>query len=395
MGFSPRPIAAAIGEKPQPLSIKAQTTFSLKDQLFNAESVQMLASALHRVEGTFNVEGFVSEALRQFPGLALKQRIFALVDLLEAHLPADYPAAVSWLQEALPPPLDPDLSDNDFGQFIWVVPGEYVARRGCNARDLERSLSFLAEATKRFSSELALRPFLSAFPETTLASVHQWASDEHYHLRRLASEGIRPFLPWGQRVVLPLPEIIAVLDRLQADPKRFVTRSVANTMNDVSRIDPELAVLTVARWRESTTQAPRERQWMEKHSLRTLLKNDDPGALALLGYTAAPSASLLEMHCDTQVQVGEPLSFSGRLVAHKQQRLRIHLRVYYPNVKGKLVPKVYALSDQQLLRDQELDLKKRISFKPQTTRTLYPGTHYAELVINGVAQERMPFELVV
>ena len=38
--------------------------------------------------------------------------------------------------------------------------------------------------------------------------------------------------------MLPTDEIIGVLDVLHADPTRYVTRSVCNTLNDISKSDP-------------------------------------------------------------------------------------------------------------------------------------------------------------
>ena len=118
-----------------------------------------------------------------------------MVDKLATHLPDEFPEALAILERALPEPLDPHKTDDDFGTFIWIVPGEYVARFGCSEPHLQASLSFLHEATKRCSSESAIRSFLNAFPEQTLDFVRACARDEHYHVRRLASEGIRPLLP--------------------------------------------------------------------------------------------------------------------------------------------------------------------------------------------------------
>ena len=97
----------------------------------------------------------------------------------------------------MPEPLDPTRTDGDFGEFIWVVPGEYVARYGCAREHLDVALAFLRESTQRFSAENAIRPFLAAFPDETLAFVRACSGDANYHVRRLASEGTRPFLPWA------------------------------------------------------------------------------------------------------------------------------------------------------------------------------------------------------
>jgi 3-methyladenine DNA glycosylase AlkC len=50
----------------------------------------------------------------------------------------------------------------------------------------------------RFSVEDAVRTFINKFPEETLRTLLAWADDEHYHVRRLCSEGTRPRLPWSR-----------------------------------------------------------------------------------------------------------------------------------------------------------------------------------------------------
>ena len=132
------------------MSIKAKPSFSLKDQLFNETSVGKLAAALTAADPKFRGRQFKRDVLAPFPGLELKERINWIVTTLETYLPVDVAGATDRLLRALPAPLDPGKQDGDFGEFIWVVPGEYIARHGCTSDHLPESLSFLREATKRF-----------------------------------------------------------------------------------------------------------------------------------------------------------------------------------------------------------------------------------------------------
>ena len=146
------------------MSIKAKPSFSLKDQLFNKKSVALLADNIYAIAANFDRKLFQKQVLARFPKLELKERIDWLVTTLETHLPQHFPDAVAVLEAALPEPLDPDLTDDDFGKYIWLVPGEYVAKHGCNSEHLTTSLNFLRESTKRSSAESAIRPFLQQFP---------------------------------------------------------------------------------------------------------------------------------------------------------------------------------------------------------------------------------------
>src|SRR5215213_8958127 len=57
--------------------------------------------------------------------------------------------------------------------------------------------------------------------------------------------------PWALSLTLPYDVGIPLLDRLFADPTRYVTGSVANHVNDISEKDPHLALDTLEWWRGS------------------------------------------------------------------------------------------------------------------------------------------------
>lgn len=376
------------------MSIKAEKSFSLKDQLFNAGSVGELAARLELVHAGFQRKKFEQEVLRRFPQLELKERMTWIVTVLEAHLPKDFIASQEILLRALPEPLDPAKTDDDFGRFIWMVPADYVAKHGCTAEHLAVSLNFLREATQRGSAEGAIRPFLQKFCAETMAFVRVCAEDENYHVRRLASEGIRPLLPWAPRAHVPLNEIITVLDRLHTDSTRYVTRSVCNNLNDIAKIDPDRVITTLKRWRKQKRQQAAELSWMTRHALRTLLKEDHPSALELIGYPLTPRFRLSQIRSTDRVQVGESYVWEGRLISLAEQRLKITLRLGFLKANGKHSAKVFAVKDVSMKKGEELAISKQLPFKPITTRVLYPGTHTAELIVNGIIRGQQEFELV-
>lgn len=374
---------------------RTEPLFSLADQLFNKQTVATLSSRLDSVHRAFDRKKFERQVLRQFPALALKQRISCLVDVLEKHLPTDFDSAVTILVAALPEPLDPNKCDNDFGEFIWAVPGEYVARHGCTPDRLYKSLGFLREATMRFTSESTIRPFLNAYPKETLEFVHSCAGHNNYHVRRLASEGIRPYLPWAKKVIVPVQDVINILTTLHADKTRYVTRSVANTLNDLTRSNPDQVINTLQSWRNLEVQRTQELDWMTRHALRTLTKAGYPDALKLLGYPSQPKFGVSGISADASVQVGSSLRWQGKLESKENQKLKISLRVYFLKADGSQSTKVFAVKDLALKKGERLTIDKAISFKPISTRTLYPGLHHLELVVNGVARGKRSFQLVV
>jgi 3-methyladenine DNA glycosylase AlkC len=91
--------------------------------------------------------------------------------------------------------------------------------------------------------------------------------------------------------MLPYDAGIPILDRLFADPTRYVTRSVANHVNDISKKDPQLALDTLERWRRLGHQQPREMGYVIRHAARTLVRADHPRALDLVNSSLVEGAS--------------------------------------------------------------------------------------------------------
>ncbi len=372
---------------------RTEPLFSLADQLFNEQSVSKLAKSLKAAHRGFDEAGYQTSALQQFPDLELKERISALVDGLESRLPNNFEKAVRILEKSLPAPLNPELTDDDFGEFIWCVPAEYVARHGVSGERLETSLAFLREATKRFSVENAIRPFLAEFPEETMTFVRSCASDDNYHVRRLASEGIRPLLPWARKVVLPTEIILDVLTSLHADNTRYVTRSVANNVNDLSKSDPDLVLNRLGQWRKQKVQATDELEWMIRHGLRTMVKQGHPQALEFLGYPSKPTFSVSKVSVPDVVKVGESLQWCGELTSKASQSLKIGLQIHFLRADGSHSTKLFAVADKSMEKGESLLIEKSIGMKPLSTRTLYPGIHHVELVVNGVNRTKKSFDL--
>ena len=168
---------------------------------------------------------------------------------------------------------------------------------------------------------------------------------------------------------------------------------MANHLNDLSRADPELAVRTAARWSaKPDANTPR----VVRHALRTLIKQADPGALALLGFHS-PTELLVEgpSLAQTRVADGDAISFALAVTNSGAEAVRVAIDyvVHYRKANGSLAPKVFKLATRTLGPGERFDAVRRQSFAPVTTRRHYPGEHAIELQVNGVAYGRKGFEL--
>ena len=360
--------------------------FSLKDALFNRQKIELLASQLQAVYTDFPGEIFVKTVVRAFPDLELKQRITWITENLRQFLPKSFREAMSIILEALPPPLDSSKTDNDFGDFIYAPYNEFIARYGCSKEDLEFSLAALREVTKRFSAEDAIRYFINAFPDETFAKLSLWSQEPNYHVRRLVSEGTRPKLPWSQKIRTPVEKPLPLLDTLFADPTRYVTRSVANHMNDISKVNPDLVLQTLERWETSGKQNPKEMEFIVKHSLRTLVKKGHPGAISFLKYSTDPEITVdsFVVKNDT-VKMGNSLEFSVAITAFKDERLLVDYKIRFQGKNGGMKnSKVFKLKQYEIRKGETVRLEKKHKMvEKMTTRTLYPGDHMLEVMVNG------------
>lgn len=368
---------------------------------FNPKMIAQMGEHLARCDRDFDCDTFLEQATSGLEALELKQRSNHILAALESTLPGDFTAAGNLLVAALHPEDGVDLSGqtmDDRGIRGWAVMpmADYVARHGLDHLDF--SMGVLKEMTKRSSSEFAVRPFLDSDPVDAMRHVRDWAEDDNYHVRRLASEGTRPRLPWGMRltkfVTDPSP-ILPVLERLKDDPEEYVRRSVANSLNDIAKDHPDLVSAIAGKWLAGTPDGNRKR--LVRHACRTLIKRGDKATLAALGY-AEPQVSLasLDLDADT-VLFGEKLNLSAQLHSEtdRAQDLVIDYVVHHRKANGETSPKVFKWKTLTLAGRGVTHLEKSHAFKPITTRTYYGGAHAVEIQINGIPFGRAEFELVM
>lgn len=366
-------------------------SFSLKDQLFNAEKTRYLAGLFTGADPSFDAEAFEGQVMSRLLGLELKERMAWIAECLQQAVPGDLPDIAPTLLRALPPPLDPTKTDDDFGDFIFAPLGDWVVNIGLGHPEL--ALDVLEELTQRFSMEWAIRPFLNQHPDQVLARMELWCGHDSYHVRRLVSEGTRPRLPWGQAVGLNMADPLPLLDRLHGDHTRYVTRSVANHLNDISKKDPELVLDRLQVWASARQQGQDELLWMISHTLRGLVKSGHPGAMKMLGYD--PDANVTaDVQVNGDARIGEALEFEVTLNGTADQPILVDYIIHFQRPGGKTSTKVHKLK-QAVLRDGALKLSKKHKLKGNaTTFKLVPGAHRLEIQVNGKVRAGVDFDLL-
>ncbi len=327
-----------------------------------------------------------------FDGLSLRERADVLRDALLADVPGDYATLARVIRSAAEH--DPAFT----GWLIWPVTSAVAARAVAEGTDasFDDAMAVLADLTGRLTSEFAIRTLLRHDLDRALDIIAGWTDSPDEHVRRLASEGTRAYLPWAVRVpgLVSHPErTVPILDALYRDDSESVRRSVANHLNDLSRDSPELVVETARRWLDApapTTQA------LVRRALRTLVKRGDPRALALLGFGPATVEIDGPLLADTRVPWGEEIRFTAviRNTGAENAHLAIDYVVHHRRANGTLTTKVFKIATADLAAGEEFAIDRRHSFRAITTRRYYPGEHAIALQVNGVATPPVTFELL-
>ncbi|MFE2064796.1 DNA alkylation repair protein [Streptomyces sp. NPDC059467] len=363
------------------------------DELISPGSIRGLALILQETSPGTSSWQTVAESARTLASLGLSERARTVGEALLADAGHDYRRLSRAVRAALP---RADLA----GWMVWPVT-EAVATAAAESgtgQDLDDGLTLMAALTPRLTSEFALRTFLNADLERTLAAARTWTTSPEEAVRRLASEGTRPKLPWARQVpalnhnpALAIP----ILDALYPDSSAFVRRSVANHLNDVSRLDAGLAGSTAARWAgtpQDTTPA------LIRHAMRTLVKKGDPTALQLVGFHGSRDDLTVvgPLPKQTDIPFGGALAFTARItnISRRPVTLSIDYVIHHMKANGRTAPKVFKLAKRTLDPGRSTEVTREHSFRPISTRVYHPGAHQVQLQVNGHQFDAVDFRLL-
>ncbi len=356
----------------------------LKD-MFNAARYRSLASELTALSPAFNATAFLNHTLTGLSSRELMDRMRRTSTGVAVALPLPYREQLTVLR-ALAPRIDRG--------FIGIFLSDFVAQHGLD--DVPASLDALRFFTRFGSAEFAIRPFILRDQPATLAVLLNWVASDDEHIRRLASEGSRPRLPWGARlqalVADPSPAL-PILTALRADDSLYVRKSVANHLNDISKDHPDVALDLVSTWDRSVPHTA----WIIRHALRTLIKRGHPRALAILGAGTAPKLDATFIASPKRIQLGDTVTFAATLTstARRAQSLLIDYVVHYAKASGKASEKVFKWTQLDLAPGQSLTLTKRQTIRDFSTRRHHAGRHRVELQINGRRLAETAFTLSI
>lgn len=371
--------------------------------MYNEQFFDRFSKDLKLVINDFDTRVFVSQIMDGgWENREYKQRIMHITTILKKFLPADYKDAIAKILELLDRVKDrlPDLSkidDKNFGLLTLeygAILDNYVEQYGLD--DYETSVKAIEKITQFTTCEFVTHPFIIKYQDEMMKQMLIWSKHEHWGVRRLASEGCRPRLPWAMALSNlkenPAP-IIPILENLKNDPSRFVRLSVANNLNDIAKDNPKIVIDLAKRWYGESEDV----NWIIKHGCRTLLKQGNPEVMELFGFDSiAKDISVENFKISTpEVKVGNSLEFSFNLLNNNTEKNKIRLEygIYYKKANGGLAKKVHKISEKEYAGNSTTQIIRKHSFRVVTTRKFHLGLHQVAVIINGNEFEKYDFEL--
>jgi len=348
--------------------------FTLKSE-FSPEFVAKLANAFSKQFPDFKEKRFQNAILNdQWEDRELKDRMRHIALVLGDVLPSNYKEAVRIVVAVAP----------EFTGLSAIVFPDFIQVFGLD--HFKESIDALQVVTEYSSSEFAVRPYIERYTDEMMAILLEWTNHENEHVRRLASEGCRPRLPWApalnQFKLDPVP-ILPILERLRNDESLYVRKSVANNLNDISKDYPELVLAIAEKWlKENHVHT----NWIVKQALRGLLKRGDKKALSLFGFgnTDLVKVSKLKLN-RSELSIGEKLEFTFQIQWKGKQpvKLRLEYGIDYVKSSGKTNRKVFQIKEIEFIPKENQIIVRRQSFEQRTTRKHYPGKHNLAILVNG------------
>jgi 3-methyladenine DNA glycosylase AlkC len=234
---------------------------------FGSNLAQILSQKIIRVYPDFKSREYIKTITKQCEGKSYTQRVELHADTLKKYLPKSYKKTLAILLKTLG-----EENKNETGMFkifYWILPiGKFVEKYGLD--NYNESIHAIEEITKRNTGEYAIRPFIRTYPDKTLSIMKNWSKSDNFHLRRLASEGLRPKLPWATKLdeFIKNPDpVFNILENLKEDNIKFVQKSVANHLTDYLKVNPEPTKKLLRMWKKSKN---KNTEWIIKRATRKI-----------------------------------------------------------------------------------------------------------------------------
>ncbi|HEU5145721.1 MAG TPA: DNA alkylation repair protein [Chryseosolibacter sp.] len=347
--------------------------------MYNPTYFETLCPVLKHCIPNFDCRDFIFRIFdNQWPDLELKQRVRHISRVLRHFLPEDFRLAAKHIVSVAE-----ELEKRTTTQgFEHIFLPDYIEVFGLGHP--QESFEALEQITKLVSAEFAVRPFILQDPIWAMQFFRRWSLNENANVRRLASEGCRPRLPWAVALPMfkkdPLP-LLPILDNLKDDASLYVRKSVANNLNDISKDHPDLVLEVARKWKDTHPHT----NWIIRHGCRSLLKQGNRRVLTLHGYRPDLRASVTKFTVPAKVPIGGDLTFNFHFENRENRAadFRLDYAIDYLTSTGKKSRKVFKISENSFEPRRKMKIERKQSFKDLTTRKHFAGKHHITILANG------------
>jgi 3-methyladenine DNA glycosylase AlkC len=360
--------------------------------IYNDGFFDAFISAVQQIRSNFDKRSFLKKIYDdEWEHRELKQRMRHITIVLKNHLSEDFNDNAGTILRLIPQLKKKGFKSNNL-EFIFFP--DFIEIYGIE--NYKTSVKAFEQITEFVSCEFAVRPFIIKYQDDMIKQMLRWSAHKDSMVRRLATEGCRPRLPWAMAIPSfkqdPTP-IIPILENLKNDESESVRRSVANNLNDISKDNPKTVINLVKTWKGATT----ETDWLIKHACRTLLKQGDAEVMNLFGLGFNEDIKIDNFQILTpKVKIGIFLEFNFDLKNTSTSKVKVRLEygLYYQKANGSLSKKVFKISEKEYPENSSTSIHRKQSFKIITTRKFHVGKHQLAMIINGKEFQKLDFELV-
>ncbi|WP_145856505.1 DNA alkylation repair protein [Pedobacter suwonensis] len=362
----------------------------LLKNLYSAAFYDRLTTALAATIPGFDKGLFIKKIfVPEFESKELKERMKHTTRVLHDFLPEDYPQTITLIKKIIG-----QLRIQGIGEdsLAYMFLPDYIETYGID--DLASSVEALEFVTQFVSCEFAVRPFILKYENEMILRMQEWSLHESLKVRRLASEGSRPRLPWAMGIPFLKKDptsILPILENLKTDPSEYVRRSVANNLNDIAKDHPHVVLNMAKKW----SGLGAETDAIIKHGSRTLLKQGHANILKHYGLDDAGILLKDFKILTPQIGIGESLEFSFSIFNSNpaEQKVRLEYAIYYKKQNGQNTKKVYKISERIYPAGATINIIRKQKFVLITTRKFHLGDHQISIIINGAEKNILHFEL--
>lgn len=244
----------------------------------------------------------------------------------------------------------------------------------------------------RENAQEAIRKLLISEGPDFFESIENLKYDLRENIRRACVEATRPRGVWVEHISF-LKEnptcLYSLLDHLFNDNSMYVKTAIANSINDISKDNRDLAVKWCKEWK---LRYGKSSQWIIKHGMRWLKKRGDFEVMELIGYYQPQNINIaIDVPNGKDIYKDEVVLFELSLENLGQEDLECCLQynICKPNSRSKM----YEGASFFILKGSAIKIIRRHHFTDTSNYELQEGSYNVQWLVNGFMLDEISLNL--